>query len=254
MASRSLAQRFFMSDVGDAITAPSTSLGAGVLAAGAILAGAPLLACAAVGVVAYAARVGFAMRTKPKGVRIDPSGLRDPWRRLAGDAVQSRRRFDEAVHAATAGPTRDRLAQIGERLDFAVQEGWRTAQQGNALTAARNRIDTQDSERELADLEQTLGGAAPDPASTTGGTVIALRAELASAARMDKAITETRDKLRLLNARLDETVARAVELSVQADNVSDFGGLGDDVESIVGDMEALRQGLDEVSRIEPGVA
>ena len=53
------------------------------------------------------------------------------------------------------------------------------------------------------------------------------------------------DRLRVLNAQLDEAVARAVELSVQADDVSDISPLTDDVESLVGELESLRQGLEE---------
>ena len=47
------------------------------------------------------------------------------------------------------------------------------------------------------------------------------------------------------NARLDEAVARAYELSVQASDVADLGGLGNDVDNLVVEMEALRQGLEE---------
>ena len=42
-----------------------------------------------------------------------------------------------------------------------------------------------------------------------------------------------------------EAVARAVELSVHADSVSDVAPLGADVDSLVGELEALRQGLEE---------
>ena len=62
---------------------------------------------------------------------------------------------------------------------------------------------------------------------------------------MDEVILDTRDRLRLLNARLDEAVARAYELSVQASDVADLSGLGDDVDGLVLEMEALRQGLEE---------
>ena len=50
---------------------------------------------------------------------------------------------------------------------------------------------------------------------------------------------------------MDEAVARAIELSVRGGDV-DLGGLGNDVEGLVGDMEALRQGLEEADRAAPG--
>ncbi|HNH96426.1 MAG TPA: hypothetical protein PLY51_12725, partial [Microthrixaceae bacterium] len=50
---------------------------------------------------------------------------------------------------------------------------------------------------------------------------------------------------RLLDARLDETVTRTVELvATQADS-SDLGGIGPEVESIVSELESLRQAVEE---------
>jgi hypothetical protein len=49
----------------------------------------------------------------------------------------------------------------------------------------------------------------------------------------------------LLNARLDEAAARTIELSVQAHDVSELGGLGADVDEMVDEMEALRQAIEE---------
>ena len=69
---------------------------------------------------------------------------------------------------------------------------------------------------------------------------------------MDRLIAEVSDRLRLLDARLDEAVTRAIELSVRADNPDELSGLGDDIDALVGDMESLRQGLDEVDATSAG--
>jgi hypothetical protein len=156
------------------------------------------------------------------------------------------------VQSAKPGPLRDRLTEIGSRVDDAVQECWRVAKQGQVIAEACSQVDVTQAQRELADVEQQLGGATPEPSSTVGGTVIALRAQIASAERMNATATDARDRLRLLDARLDEAVARAIELSVQGGDVTDAGGLGDDVEGVVGDMEALRQGLEEADHPTPG--
>ena len=58
-------------------------------------------------------------------------------------------------------------------------------------------------------------------------------------------VGDTDSQLRLLNARLDEAVVRTIELSVQADDVADLGGLGNDVDQMVDEMEALRRAIDE---------
>lgn len=250
----SFRDRFFTPPVARAITSPSGIVLAGLGASAGILAGLPIVGWAALGVLAYAARVGAAVPRGNPGERIDPFTLRDPWRRYVSGAVQARRKFDEAVRSAKAGPLRDRLLEIGERLEDAVQECWRIARQGQALTDARAQVDTKQAQAELDELQRSLGGVTPVEGSTEEGTLVALRAQLASAQRMERTITDARDRLRLLDARMDESVARAVELSVQAEDVDELGGLGEDVEGIVGDMEALRQGLDEADRPAPGVA
>jgi hypothetical protein len=55
---------------------------------------------------------------------------------------------------------------------------------------------------------------------------------------------DTAEQLRLLDARLDEAVARAVELSLSGDS-GKLTGLDSDVDDLVAEMEALRQALEE---------
>ena len=63
--------------------------------------------------------------------------------------------------------------------------------------------------------------------------------------RLDRVIDDAEGRLRLLNARLDEATARTIELSVQASDVEELGGLGQDVDAMVEEMEALRQAVEE---------
>ena len=64
----------------------------------------------------------------------------------------------------------------------------------------------------------------------------------------DEAV-DARDRLRLLDARFDELVARAVEVSVGS---GDTNLLGNDVDELVGELEALRIALDETDQAESG--
>jgi len=137
------------------------------------------------------------------------------------------------------------MNDIGGRLGDAVQECWRIARQGQALADARRELDTPATERELAALDRS--------SPSYDKTAEALQAQLASARRLETTINDARDRLRLLDARMDEAVARAIELSVRGGDV-ELGGLGNDVDGLVGDMEALRQGLEEADRAAPGVA
>ena len=55
----------------------------------------------------------------------------------------------------------------------------------------------------------------------------------------------SRDRLRLLDARFDELVARTVEVSV---GTGDTDVLGDDVDGLVNELESLRIAMEETDR------
>ena len=61
---------------------------------------------------------------------------------------------------------------------------------------------------------------------------------------MQAVADDARDRLRLLDARLDELVARAVEVSV---GTADSTVLGNDVEELVVELEALRMAVEETN-------
>src|SRR4051812_34991175 len=234
MAKRSLRDRFFTPQVAKAITSPSGILLAGAGAAIAIAAGAGVVVVGGAAAAAWAARVAFSVpRDDRTGKDIDPLALKDPWRRFVSEALRAQRRYETAVQSARAGPMRDRLYDIGTRIDDGVKECWRIAKQGQVLSDARAQIDTASATKEL----ERLTSSGVQPGSPRAETVEAVEAQLASAARLEATITDASDRVRLLDARLDEAVARAVELSVHAADLTELGGLGDDVEGVVGDME-----------------
>jgi hypothetical protein len=133
------------------------------------------------------------------------------------------------------GPLRDRLTDIGGRVQAAAQECWRVARRAQAVADARKRIDADGARRAL------------DRAGAEDPTRDALQARLASAERLDALLADARQRLRLLDTRLEEAVSRAHELSVQQD-ATGAGGLGADVEDVVTELEALRLALDETNR------
>jgi hypothetical protein len=224
-----------------ALTSPWTW--ALVVAGGAVgfVAGGPAGAVA-LGALAGAARVGVAGLKRPARPRIDPFALGEPWKRLVQDAVQAQNRFGDIVRAARAGPTRDRLDDIGCRIAEGVEDAWAIGQAGGLLSDARRRIDVEQVRRRLAE------------AGEGSDTAAALQAQLDSAARLDATIADTRDRLRLTTARLDEAVVRAAEVAARAGDPTGLDQLGTDVELLVDDLEALRRGLDEVDRPSTGTA
>jgi len=249
MARRSFRDRFLTPQVARAITSPGGILLAGLGVSIGVVAGLPVVAAAGLGAAAYAVRVAVAVPRDAPALRIDAGRLREPWRSFVKEAEQAQQQFTRARQRAGKGPLHDRLAEIDERIVAGVQECWRVAQAGNDLSIARSEIDVPDITRQRAGIDPT---AAAVPGSAAAGTLEALDAQLAATARMDGVITEVSDRLRLLDARLDEAVTRAIELSVRADNPDELSGLGDDIDALVGDMESLRQGLDEVDATSAG--
>jgi hypothetical protein len=243
MARRSFRDRFFTPPVARAMTSPLGIVLAGAGAAAGIVAFGNPIGAVVLGALAWAGRVGAAIPREPRADHIDPFTLDEPWRRAVQDALQARNRFAEAVHDARRGPLRDRMTEIAARIEHGVDEAWRVARQGQALVQARKRIDLREAHHDLAEAQSRAA-----TSEAAAKTVQAIEAQLASAERLTATIDDARDRLRLTNARLDEAVARAAELSVAADDVAQLQGLGDDVEALVTDLEALRLGLEEVQR------
>ena len=233
--------RFLTPQVARAITSPSAILLAGAGAAVGILAVGPF--GAVVGAAAYAARVGLAVPRAPKS-DIDLSALVEPWRRFVVEAMDARQRYRQALDTAAAGPLRSRLTAIGERLDDGVEETWRIARRGMALESALRQLEDPGA------VAERLGQARR--AGADQRIIDSLKAQLDTTDRIAQVAADARQRLQLLDARLDEAVARAVELSLNADDAQDLLGVGSDVEAVVGEMESLRQALEETHR--PGQA
>jgi hypothetical protein len=226
-----------------AITSPSAVLLGGAAASAAILGGLPLLGAAAVGAVAYGARVALGLPRRRREDRIDPFSLREPWRGFVREALRAQTRFQKAVRGTDPGPLRDRLAEVGERVAVGVRECWRVARRGAALDAAVGEMDIAGTRQQLAQVEaESRGG----PGRTDlEAAAQALRRQVESGERLGEVAASTRDRLRRLDAQLHEAVARAVELSLRVEDVGDIRPIGSDVEAVVAEMESLRQALDE---------
>lgn len=245
--------RFFTPQVARAIMSPFGILLAGAGAAAGILAGLPIAAAAAVGAAAYGVRVAVAIPRPRRGPDVDPFALKEPWRQFVQDAQQARNRFQAAARSTRPGPLQDRLKEIGERVETGVEEVWAVARQGHAFERALGHLDVRQTQAQLRQVEQNLDQ--PWASGTNlERTAQALRSQLASAERMYATVHRAGETLQLLNAQLDEAVARAIELSVTANDVSDLEALGTDVDSVVQEMEALRQAIEETEGPGRGLA
>jgi hypothetical protein len=229
-----------------AIMAPSAILLAGAGTAAAIVAGAPLVGAAAVGALLWAGRVALGMPRKRRRPDMKPARVKEPWRSLVRQTVKTEQRFREVVAGTRAGPIRDRLAEVAEQMAVAVDESWNIAKRGDALDDAVAELDTDGIGRELATCEADL--AVDSGRADLQATADALRGQLESARRLAEVARDARDRLRRLNAQLNEAVARAVELSLGPSDVGALQPLGSDVDGLVSELEALRLALDDAGR------
>ncbi|MCU1369582.1 MAG: hypothetical protein JWO77_776 [Ilumatobacteraceae bacterium] len=251
----SFRDRFFSPSVSRALTSPSgiIALGggaaAGILIATVLTGGLfPIIGGIVGGALGYGGRVALAVPRNGATANIDPFGVNEPWRHAVKDSIQARDRYREAIRSFRSGPLRDSLQQTGDRIDDAVNECWEVAQQGQALAEARKRIDDRETRWELQQAANQLppGGAA---SPTQARMIASLNAQLETAQRMDAMISTTYDELRLINARLDEAVTQAIELSVT--DHGDIASVSSDVEDIVGSLTALRSAMTDLDAVNP---
>ena len=197
----SFRDRFFTPPVAKAMTSPLGIVLAGVGAAVGLVTGLGIPAAIGLAAVAWGGRVATAIpRGEKRGARIDPFALQEPWRRYVQSSLSAQARYDRTVEATPDGPLRVHLSDIGTRLEQGVDEVWQVACRGDDMDRGLKTLDVRGAQGELDRLDKEPTG------SHTAATREALVAQLATAARMKAVSTDARDRLRLLDARLDELV------------------------------------------------
>lgn len=220
-------------------------VGAAVAIVG-VLVGLNPVAASLIGLGVYAATVYAAMPRSPKPTRVDPFSVGEPWRHYVQGAQRSRQALAQTVRGIDAGPLRERLTDIAGRLEQAVEESGRIARRGDEIDAAVARIDPVRLRSSLTAL-QASAGATPSAAATDA--IASIESQLATADRLKALSADTADRLRLSQARLDELVARASEVSVGATSTDAYAH---DVDNLVIELEALRQAVAETTQAESG--
>lgn len=250
-------------------TVSPTALGLGVGGAAigllASLPAAPIVILGVVGwaggatIAAYRARRG----RRPRPELVDPFAVPEPWRHYVQAALVAQRKFGDSVAQTQPGPVRDRLGSISARLAVSVQECWRVAHHGAALDAALQSLDPESLSHQLqqvqAERHRLLSGAGPgQPASSSleglSRTEEALAIQLQTARRIEAVAQRASDQLRVLTAKLDEAVAGAVEVALQAADSAAAGELVGRLDAILAELESLRLALEETEGTAAGSA
>ena len=234
-----LRDRFFTATTARAILSWRILLGAaaGVIAA---LLGVPWYGAAVIGAVVYAGAVAVSMPKPAPRVRLDPFALSEPWRQFVQGAQRSKRQLTDTVKAARAGPLRDRLQGIVDRLDKAIAESWQIARRGDEIDGVVRGLDPT---RLRSRLDTLQAQSAAESSENLTAAIASVESQLASADRLKKLSANTADRLRLTQAQLDELVSRAAEVSVGASDTTEFAH---DVDDLVLELESLRLAVQEL--------
>jgi hypothetical protein len=210
-----------------------------------------------VGVAVSAAVASRRKRRTHRRERIDPYAVPDPWRRFVRESLTAQTKFSQAVGRRPAGALRDRLNEIARRVDDAVQQCWRVAQLGAALSGALGDLDPSHTREELRRVQEQRHRQLESGASSTADldqTEAALASRLQSTRRLESAVQRATDRLRLISAQLNEAVASAVELALDTDEAVDPTLLAGQVDGVVSEIEALRQAMEEAEAPQAGTS
>lgn len=228
--------RFFSPKTARVILAPLSIVLAGVGAAAGMVVAGPLGAVVG-GALLYGGRVLTGMPKAGTGPTIDPLALSEPWRNYVGQAMSAQARFHRTVATIQPGPLKDRMLEVAKRVDDSVEESWAIGKRGHEIGQALRELGPTEVYQEL--LEAQASAKTPEQLRT----LQALQSQYDTILRLDAVHTKARDQLRASQERLDELVARAVEL--KATGATDATALEHDVDAVVDEMEALRQAIEE---------
>lgn len=172
---------------------------------------------------------------------VDPAAIPSTYRPPVDDALRARRQFGELVAGQHEGPLRDRLDDLGHRVDAGVLAVWGTAQHAVELERV---LATLDPERVTDDLKRAKRDGASDE------ILEPLAARFASVQRLWNTLDELRERLPLLEARLGTAVARTAELTLTSSMASapaELDGLGQELDALTVELRALTAAADDLA-------
>lgn len=159
---------------------------------------------------------------------------------VVGEAVQARGRWLALVGTLRPGPLRDRLGELGARIDAGVLEVYGTAVRIGEVEHVLGALDVREATAAYKAAKRRAAQGAPPP------EMDALEARFASVQRMLNVVADAEERLRVLDARLDAAVARGAEVAVTADAGS-ITSLDADLADVVAELGALRGAMSSLA-------
>lgn len=155
---------------------------------------------------------------------------------VVDQAMACARRYRSLVEVRPDGPLRDRIAEIGGRVDAGVLAVYETALRARRLDDVALTLDPSAVTAAYKDARRR--DASPE-------LVESHRVRFESVQRILNARDEIDGRLELLEARLEATVARVAELALEP--AADLDAVEADLAEVTGELTALRAGLDELA-------
>ena len=235
----------------------ATAIGAGIGALDQSLVLAVILGAVGWGgrmIAAVVARTRHDARARPKPADLDPWSVPDPWRQLVHQAAAAQGRFDQALRDWPDGPIRDRLDGLRPHFYADVAAVGAIAKKGAAMLGWTGAY--QDRSRPTADrLRQELSRVQSERQRLTPGSAGreaelgreegAIAAQLRSLSQAESAANEVHAQLRLIVARIDETVTSVLVLGTETTATTGPEAVAAALASLNDELLALHAGLDE---------
>lgn len=205
-------------------------------------------------IAAVVARTRRDAKARPRPAELDPWSVPDPWRQLVHQAAAAQTRFDQALRDWPAGPIRDRLEGLRSHFYADVAAVGAIAKKGAAMlgwTGAYHDTSRPTADRLRQDLAEVqtqrrrLAGAPSGREAELAREEAAIAAQLRSVNQAESAANEVHTQLRLIVARIDETVTTMLILGTDTTAYSEPDAVAAALTSLNDELMALQAGLDD---------
>ena len=169
---------------------------------------------------------------------IDATLVDEPWRSSVVAALQARAQFADVARSVAKGPLRDRIDEIGARVDAGVLASWDTAQRGSQGAKLLASLDPDAITAQLKDAKRRNPDGGPE--------VDALTAQFDAVNKLWDGVDSAGEQLRLLDLRLGAAVARVAALAIAARTPDDLDAADAELTAVVDELGALSSALDDV--------
>ena len=194
----------------------------------------------------------FRRRPRPQDplAQLDLTALEPRWRAAVEEALASRVRFRSLVEQSPGGPLRDRLEELAGRVDVGVHAAVDTAFRAQTAAQTLRGMDLEHVTSQLKDARRRLVRATEAGAGTAAvqAEVDLLLEQHSALNDLANGVDEAGERLRMLDLRLDASVARAAQMVLRPDALQQLGLVDQELRALVEELGALQSGLDALPR------